>query len=1141
MTPELIQRMKIGPAALFLGQDHLCCNLTSNPFIDLLKQRYPDHPGSSLSDFLPKLATEDRSAFLAWFHRRSAKIPISESLTTISEFAWNHVYTSAIDEVWVRAFSKNWRSLHSLFTENSFPQDIRDRHRLCATFLFGCVDKEDAESSVPCEEFELDSRRQIAVSLLRRLPDILTPRGILVIDGWNCANDWLHSADLYPVLKLLGPSQVILFSATQAHRTDGRLQRIESDGILSFEERPLAEIVEEAAASERISLGDPGAFLPSGRQITIDSELAFIPKDIFLQVEPFAVILDDNLIQPPRDYTENTDYFEYLRFLEQPVQLRNWAPYAHDFPFLRDFYFGLSEQVETFLTMPSSNRHPIVLHGETGTGKTVALATLAYQFAVKAQYPVVYIERSSRNLDSTDWRSLDRFLNWAEDAGAQAALIVWDGMKSVADYSQLWSRLADRGRKAVVVGSSYAIPTPRTPKTCIAADRLFNPQERTRFLQYLEKRAPEVARWTTEKAKRIDEAYMVALYRILPPVRPSIRGGVVEEFHTHQESILERIKDLPEEPSGFNTLAAALDAAGKLTLPSGSSGEDDSQDSWVATSSIHGETINTIQKLFALVMTAGRYGCRMPIELLLATLGQSVSAKLVEALKTNVLVWHEAANGDLFLEPRQSLEAQIYMESLFGGRAEPEAELIGEMIKAIPRPGSSIGAPNSVEFVLEILQRIGPNSNVSSHSKRFEHCLLVLAKALQYAREERSVIHPSLMLQEATFFREGVRSQSDAVLSDKIEMLEHAASVLEQALELHSTSQWQRSMISGELAACLGTIISSESTTASNERLRTLYVSAWDAYRKARSASQTNIHATVTLGWITRPLIENEVFDTDQRTEVTADLIAAFDEVDEVSMDFRQQEYYLRERAKVMEVLGKISLSNEAFERLREIGSKAGYFLRARSYFSELPDAAPTPDEEAGLSATLSYLEQHWEDVQSDLKCLNLYFTVWWRKRVGKRPFMDERQILPFDDGEWNRCHELVERLHRLGGSDARPSIKFFRALSKFHIGEADASHQEFRELANDNTLFVGGSRLRKLFVASKLNKALEFDGQVQHDLAENEVGRIWINEIRSSVAVVPRDFDRKQLRRGDSLTDFHVAFSFAGAIAQPAHFLRNR
>jgi hypothetical protein len=1140
VVTDLAQRLKVGPAVLLLGQDYLRSGRDSNPFFDLLRERYPDVPGDtdSLRPFLGKLTEGDKSAILAWLHRRSQKIPINESLTTISEFAWNHVYTSAIDEVWVRAFAKNWRSLYSIFTEKSWPQDIRDRHRLCSSFLFGCVDKEDDQSRIPREELELDERLHVAVALLHRLPEILTPRGVLVLDGWNPVTDWLQSKDLYPALNLLGPSQVYVFGLATNWQSDTRLARLKNSGILHFVEKSLAETLNSEVANGVISLGDPGAFLPNGRQITIDSKLAFIPKDIFLEIEPFAVVLDDNLTLPPRRASSETEYFDYLRFLEEPVKLRNWEPYARGFPFQRDFYHALVAQIEECLTRPHANRAPILLHGDTGTGKSVALAHLAYHIASQAQFPVVFIERSGKTVE---WRKLDRFLNWAEDSGAEASLVVWDGMRQVDDYTRLWTRLADRGRKTVVVGSTYHLQSNEKQRFSVEAGRLFNPQERDRFLAYLEKRAPEVASWIQQKKAQIDECYLVALYRLLPPARPAIRVGVVQEFQTEQQSILQRINNLPQQTTGFNPLAAALEAAGKLDLPYLASEADEKLD-WSTTTAIHGETLTTLQKLFALVMTPGRYGCRMPIELLLAALNQPTTPAIIECLKTDVLVWHEESNGNLFVEPRQPLEAQIYIDTLFGGRPEPEAELICEMIGSLPRPDTSDRANTSIDFILELLQLIGPNSKIQRHKDRFDKCTLRLARALQEVRQQRNVLAPNLMLQEATFYREGIKRNEDNITrADKILMLEGAVAVLEQALELPFISSWQQSMIGEERTACLGTLINSQIGFASREHIRSLYISAIDAFRKARSAAPNNVHAVVTLGWITRPLIAKSFFGTEEQSEIVADLVSIFDEAEDISMDVRQQEFFLPEKASVMELLGRTEISDEAFEKLRSIGSKAGYYLRARTLFNDIPEDASVSDVTQKLSKALSYLHENWINIEADLKCVGLYFTLWWRTVAGKKPFESERQLLPFNDAQWNRCHELTDRIYRLADGEPRPTILFLRALAKFHIGQFDPSEQEFRQLANDNSLSVGGRRLRKLFVASRENRALEFDGQVRHDLSEHELGRIWVNQTRSLVGVVPRDFDKKQLRRGETLNDFHIAFSFTGAIAQPQHFLRNR
>ena len=1141
MTPEILSRLKFGPTILLLGQDYLRGSAASNPFVDVLRERYPDIQSTqpSLKPYLERIATEERSATMAWLHRRSQKLPISESLATVSDFAWNHVDTTAIDEVWVRAFAKSWRSLQGFFTEKMFPQDIRDRNRLCCTFLFGCVDKEDEESRCPRDELQLDDRLQVAIALLRRLPDILTPRGILIIEGWDPKMDWLSSKDIYPTLSRLGASQVAICSATPELQADARLMRLRKDGTLLFIQESLAEIISTAKASGTIALGDPGTLLPNGRQITIDSQLAFIPKDIFLQVEPFATILDDNITVPPRNLARDTEYFDFLHFIEEPVKLRNWDPFARGFPFIRDFYYSLSQLVEKCLTTPHANRAPIILHGDTGTGKTVALANLAYKTASQARFPVIFIERSSKNIGSEEALSLDRLLNWAEDAGAQACLVVWDGMRRLEDYTRLWTFLADRGRKAVIIGSFYLLPEDQRPKLSVEAPRLFNPHERDRFLEYLQRYAPEVANWVKEKDSQVDQAFLVALYRLLPQARPTIRTGVVQEFKTDQVSIFERIKNLHDKPTGFNTLEAAFKETTNLKLSTGTS--DAAPTSfWSQTSNIYGETLTTIQKLFALVMTPGRYVPRIPIELVLSALNHPIDNRILEALKSHVIVWHEATNGNIFLEPRQPLEAQIYMENLFGGVPKPEACLICELIAALPRPDTEVGGEASIEFIVELLQIIGPNSKNQAFANRFLPCRLSFAEALTNVREQRSIVSNRLMLQEATLYREGAGDpQNPLPATEKILLLQKAADVMAQALDLPNISTWQRSIMSGELTACLGFLLSAELPSASRARIEYLYASALNSFNKARSAAPNNVHAIVTLGWITRPLLDKGFFTPEELPAITASLVSLFDDAEEITMDLEQQQFFLEERSKIMDLLGNTQLSEDAFQKLIAIGSKAGYYIRARSKFRDIPEGPLTPGLRDQLDEAIHYLESNWRKIETDYRCVNLLFHIWWRTLVGRRPFETERQILPFSQTQWQRCHELLDRLAQLSDPEPRPTIRFLRALAQFHVGLVESSNQEFRLLASDNSVSLGGRRLRKLYMASLEGQPLEYNGQVQHDIAEHQIGRLWVDKIHANVLVTPHDFDRRQLRRHETLNDFHIAFSFTGPIAQPQRYLR--
>ena len=95
--------------------------------------------------------------------------------------------------------------------------------------------------------------------------------------------------------------------------------------------------------------------------------------------------------------------------------------------------------------------------------------------------------------------------------------------------------------------------------------------------------------------------------------------------------------------------------------------------------------------------------------------------------------------------------------------------------------------------------------------------------------------------------------------------------------------------------------------------------------------------------------------------------------------------------------------------------------------------------------------------------------------------------------------------------------------------------------MSSDPNLQAGGNRLKKYFVASSNGKARTFDGSVRGKIEENKLGEVWVNELRHAIPIIPRDFDSRELRQGQAIPDFHIAFSYVGPIAQPPHFLRAR
>ena len=1129
MPNNLYQRLCEGPCVLLLGQNYLSGDLGVNPILQAIRLRHPNAPeAGGLSNFLSILASENPDSFLPWIHRKSDEIPIGEGLHLISEFPWNHVYCSAIDNVWIRSFKKAWRTVHGIYNEEFWPQEIRDTHHLNGTFLFGCVDKEDKAQRPPLDEFALDVRYQIATSLLKRIADILTPRGTLIIEGWDPDGDWLTSKELYPALNSLTEDQVYLFSTTNVARNDRRIQKLQTDSKIHLLDEGLAQFLQQGMNLQALKLGDPGLRLP-GRQVTIDSKPFTVPKDLRMGIEGQCLIFDDNLTIPPRKLDSSHEYAAFLRFLESPVRLNHWDSFARGFAFERDYYKQLLAESLSILRKHQISKAPIILHGETGTGKTVSLGLLAYSMASAHGFPVLYIERAARDID---WMAVDRYLKWIEDNGAISCLIVWDGMRSESEYAQVVSRLADRARKVVLVGSSYLI-SDSTKARCVEANRLFNPSERDRFLSFLERFASDWGRTIKEQGVQIDDAFLVALFRLLPSTRPNLRSGVVAEVAWAQEDILSRLKHLPVNSNGMNTLASALELAGYKFQP---------ENTWMEQTRLGGEQLTEIQELFALVMVPGRYGCSVPVELLLSALNKAVSAPLLIALKTTVLVWNESRSGDLSVAPRHPLEAQLYLERVFGGSQDTEVDSIRKLISGLKRPGSAVGSELGIDFIVELLRLIGPNSSVKGYRDRFRRHTIKFAESLANLRKEKNLISPRLILQEASFSREAVVDpQCILTLDEREELLGEAIKALLQARDIPDLSNRLQSSLNEELAACYGSVlhIETRSEDADKFHLMSIFKEAKQALEMAWSNDPSNVHSTVTLGWITRRMLSHGKLSNLQIAEVSAALLGRFDEAETEGMDYVQKERFLAERMRVMESLGDMSVADDIFQMLLDQGSKVGYFLRARQIIGEWPQGETSSSDETKLTSALLYLESKMEEISNDSKCMNLYFRVWWLLKVKAAPFSRERMVLPFNESEWKYCLYLTHKLLILHEEAPTPSLRFLNALANFHGNSPKSALEQFNAIGSDLSVSLGGRRLRKMFIASSQGNPVLYNGTVQQNISQHEFGKIWINEIRLLVNITPRDFDRPSLQKDESLADFHLAFSYTGPVAQSPALLR--
>jgi hypothetical protein len=70
--------------------------------------------------------------------------------------------------------------------------------------------------------------------------------------------------------------------------------------------------------------------------------------------------------------------------------------------------------------------------------------------------------------------------------------------------------------------------------------------------------------------------------------------------------------------------------------------------------------------------------------------------------------------------------------------------------------------------------------------------------------------------------------------------------------------------------------------------------------------------------------------------------------------------------------------------------------------------------------------------------------------------------------------------------------------------------------------------------------KPRKFNGTVTWKSEDGRKGEIYVEEIRRKIPFFPRDFN-PNIKKHDSLNDFHLAFNFIGPIADPRSYFKSQ
>jgi hypothetical protein len=1119
---KFYDHLKRGPALLFLGQRHPAIESGQDPFLSEVLRKYGGGGAQDLGyhQIFEGESGKAPSAALAWMYERCKRFSPSESTKIISEFVWSSLYTSLIDVIWYPAFRKEWRELEPIFEESYKPSDPRNRFKLHCTFLFGCVNRTDDEQRPPLTSFEWRKRKQIAVALARRIPEIITPKGTLVIEGYS-EHDWFPPEELFPIIDLLGPQQTHIFRASDKLTNDPDARQLVKTGKLTFHSMGLAEAMLRGQESGFLKLGLPPEEELLGRRISTSEKVAVVPHDIWVQTVRSAIVLDDTVLAEASPLSDEARYREFRNFLANANGRPQWTAYARGFAFVRKYEKALRREVEEQLAQKRLADKPIILHGQTGTGKTVALGHLAFVTRRSLKHPVLFIERKLQRPLPAD---IDRFCKWAEDAGAPASLVIWDGMVNQEDYTDCLNYLTSKGRKVVLVGSCYGIADEYSREArFVRAPAGLSPEEISELRQFLLSLDPAIGT-VLERVSQADESFLVTLYRLLPETRSRIRTGVSGEAAHAEGRIIEKSRQPREKLSARTALEYALLEAGLI-----------SAETLTSAKTVDGEEVTEIQDFTNLVMVFGQFGLTVPLELLTRAWGKKALWRLPNLFEdTDFFQWIEDAVGNVEVGSRNGFEASLVVQGRLGG-AKLEAQYIGRLLLAVHESGTGFGEDREVSFAVELVRAVTRQEN------RFAPYLRGLSHDLRQLREKSGVVNPRLMLQEANLLREWAKRQDILGIKDQSvdEAYDEVQPILNQALELMIDDRKNRRLqtfLLVELAAALAS--NAKHKRNSQKEAVELFNSARKAIHDARLLDSSNYHAIDILAWATLDVLGLSLLDEQTKAESLADVLHAFQVTDSADLDPRQQEIFQQRRLQYAQLLDLEEMGADAFGKLKESGSCAGYFLRALSISGlsrESKDSMNLSDPR--LCSAFEYLQQQKSEISSDVRCLDLMLDLWWMINTKTRLFAGERTPLRLNQAQWQELLLLVGLQEATKESQRPVVLGFLKGLALFHLGDIGKSLEVFRNLQRDSELVRGRRRIVRSYLAStQTGEPRKFHGTVSRMFAEGSRGEVYVEELMQRIIFISREFGT-DLRTNATMGEFHVAFNFLGPIADPTGY----
>ncbi len=1117
------------PIVAILGQTAGWSNGVRDPVLRLALQK-AEREGNGWSDLLSREALP--ADFYQWVAERFSRRTPSESLATIADIPLSAVFTSSIDPGLPGLFGSNGRETEPILLGQPVPAEIRSIRRPPLFYLFVRAGAGTPELEPPITRQALAQRRLLHSSqMLLNVKDSATALGLIVIDGYSAKMDWLAAEDLLAAISGAPKNGVIWFGEDDLEGDNAEtLHDLIEARIVIRGDRSLGETYALLRASGDIASperwDEPELIsLHSGQNLVISPHLR-------LMVEATAQIVDNSwtgFLPPFEGVLESSAFHSFHAANIGPRALVEGI--RRGYAFKRDFEDDLYLKVEKALSKHHDQKGALVLHGQSGTGKTVAMGRLAIRARAEAKVAVLMVSGTRIPLPG----DVSPFLEVVARFDGVTLLII-DANNPSQRYDDLLAALRSSGHKVVVVGTSYRLDDEDSNPLLTCARSSLSRGEQAKLGDLMSK----FARSSNYDVKT-DHA-LAKFYWSLPESRGGIADGLSKEARALETAL--RIKGTrPRRKMDLGALAVALVAAGY--------GEPEEAFFPPSFPASEIDLTSPAARVIDYVMTTSRLYRAVPINLLLRTVLLQKDDEIlisvdVETLRDlfvgeDMFRWQYGGKdeSELLVSARLQLEAELVCNRRLG-TPHAEATRIIELISKAYNASREDGEES--HFVTEIVFALGPDGPAG---ERYKDAYLDVARCLTDLRKKNGVLNARLILQESALRRAYVRTH-DLAPDKKAMALVEATQAVDYALtaidvtgsnRLYAAKRTKEYLLT-ERAATYGYLALDSAQTNNDDNV------VWSSYRAARDAirvasGRVSSYQPLDISlWVPiRVLREAPRLPEVQRAELLADIRATLDVVDPTTLPKDQAILFNKQRVAASELLQDVKLSEAAFSALEAVGSAVGFYLKARAMAPTRPLYGETGDADAVRSAerTIAYLMSVYEKVSHDPRCLQLLIAMEWLKATGRWIFRGLRQPIPFDLNARERIRTFIADL-RLSDPEAfSPQYRYLEAVLTWLDGDPKQAMASWRNLARD-TEYVDARRVvNRNTISDATGKPIVFSGVIVKALGPGRWS-LRVPELDRDVDLQETDFPRTEIALGRTVRNFSISFNYRGTIADVFH-----